>query len=179
MMADALELLSAIPFFISGKRALAPKEWCFVLSFDWGLPYGLTPTLALKILRLALDEGILEERDGQLLMSKEVHIKPLFFHGKKIDFSGLKDVEPYPLEFKIEVSREEVKKQVSALIDTAAKKPAAKRKKTDKPAETSPPAAEAAVQPEKTGEKEERKEAKKKEEKRKEEEKKFKQTTLF
>ena len=160
MRADALEALSAMPFILSGKETLTAKEWCFILSFDWGTPYGLTPTLALKILRLALEEGIIEERDGQLKMSRPISTRPLFFHGKKIDFSGLKDVQPYPLNFKVEVGREEMKTTFQKQLQKATKREVASLpfEATDKP-----------ERPRKT----------KKEEKKEKEERKFKQTTLF
>jgi len=172
---DALEALSAIPFILSGREALTAKEWCFILSFDWGTPYGLTPTLALKILRLALENGIIEEQDGQLKMTKPISIRPLFFHGKKIDFGGLKDVQPYALNLKLEVSREEAKEAAQgSLQKTAARKatplPSESTAKHEKPRKTK-------NKEEKTR-MEERTEKGEMEEKR-EEERKFKQATLF
>lgn len=161
MRADALEALSAVPFILSGRETLTAKEWCFILSLDWGTPHGLTPTLALKILRLALEEGVIEERDGQLKMSRPISIRPLFFHGKKIDFSGLKDVQPYPLNFKVEVGREEMKKA----LQKQPQKTAAR--------EIALPSSEATDKPEKS------RKTRKEEKKEKEEERKFKQTTLF
>lgn len=162
MKADALEMLSAIPFLLSGRKTLTPKEWCFILSFDWGLPYGLTPTLALKILRLALEEGVLEEQDGQLKAGRELPVHPLFFHGKKIDFSGLKEVEPYPLRFKVEVDREEAKAP-----------PRESLHKAGTPQKAAESTRETATKTEKARKAMEEKEREKKEEK------KFKQATLF
>lgn len=157
MNLNALEVVSAIPFLLSGKKSLTPQEWCFILSFDWGLPYGITPTMAQKLLRIVLNEGFLEEENGSLRMTREFRVPALLFHGKKIDFSGLRDVEPYPLSFKIEVNREEIRPLAQKELQT--RKANAEH---DKP-------------PSKT---ERTKKTKKKDEEKREDEK-FRQTTLF
>nr|MDO8061784.1 hypothetical protein [Candidatus Freyrarchaeum guaymaensis] len=140
MSLDAVEALSKIPFILSGKSKLTPKEWCFILSFDWGLPFNFSPTRALKLLKLALDNGVLRMDGGLLSMARDVDTPPLIFLGKKFDFSGLDEVEPYPLDFTVEVDRERIRalaqREREAAREAAAKMQAGRKaKRSRKPGE--------------------------------------------
>lgn len=97
-----LIFLSQIPFQLSGEEDLSPRDWCFYLSFNWAIHKEIPPSLAQRILTLALKENILEKKNETLTLKETSQFPPL--HKPKIDHEDFKDIEQYPIELRIEYS---------------------------------------------------------------------------
>lgn len=161
-----LLFLSQIPFQLSGQEHLSPSKWCFYLSFNWGIHKGILPSIAQKILTLALEEKIIEKRNETLTIKETGKLPPLYKLDKKIELKELRDVKPYPIKSKIAYN--EVKLQIQQ--EKTVKKQ--KEKQKEKPTDSS-------KEPEKPSQikKEEIKEEKPKEEQKEEKPKKKIKTT--
>ncbi|MFB0562862.1 MAG: hypothetical protein ACETWM_16815 [Candidatus Lokiarchaeia archaeon] len=120
-----LLFLSQIPFQLSGEEHLSPSKWCFCLSFNWGIHKGILPSIAQKILTLALEEKIIEKQNETLTIKETGKFPPLYKFDKKIEPKELKDVKPYPIKSKIEYN--EVK------LQTQQEKTVKKQKEKEKP----------------------------------------------
>ncbi|MEM2145035.1 MAG: hypothetical protein QW279_06725 [Candidatus Jordarchaeaceae archaeon] len=120
-----LLFLSTIPFQLSGEEQLNPIRWCFYLSFDWGIHKELTPSIAQKILTLALEEKILEKQNETLTLKERCVTTPLYKFDKKIDPKELINVKPYPLKTKIEYNEVELQIQKSVMKKEKEKEPLA------------------------------------------------------
>lgn len=121
-----LVFLSQIPFQLSGEEHLTPSKWCFYLSFNWGIHKGIPPSIAQKILTLALEEKILQKQNETLTIKKIGKFPLLYKFSKKIGFKELKEVKPYPIKSEIEYN--EVKVQIK---DKTEKKEKEKEKPSD------------------------------------------------
>lgn len=160
-----LLFLSKIPFQLSGEEQLSPIRWCFYLSFDWGIHKELTPSIAQKILTLALEEKILEKQNETLTLKERYNSPPLYKFDKKIDPKELINVKPYPIKTKIDYNEVELQIQKSVMKKEKEKEPLAGHfQKSEKSIPTP---------------KEEVKEEKKKEEQKESKEEKSKQKTKF
>ena len=163
-----LLFLSQIPFQLSGQEHLSPSKWCFYLSFNWGIHKGILPSIAQKILTLAIEEKTIEKQNETLTIKETGKFPPLYKLDKKIELKELRDVKPYPIKSKIAYN--EVKLQIQQ--EKTVKKQKQKEKQKEKPTDSS-------KEPEKPSQikKEEIKEEKPKEEQKEEKPKKKIKTT--
>ncbi|MEM3585935.1 MAG: hypothetical protein QXO71_01320 [Candidatus Jordarchaeaceae archaeon] len=130
-----LLFLSKIPFLLSCEEHLSPSSWCFSLSFDWGIHKELPPSIAQKILTVALEEKILEKRNETLVLREKCDFPPLYKFDKKINPEELTNVKPYPL--KSEIEYKEVELQIQKNITEKERRRAPLAERFQKPEKTS------------------------------------------
>nr|MDO8082448.1 hypothetical protein [Candidatus Freyarchaeota archaeon] len=132
-----LVFLSQIPFQLSGEGHLSPGRWCFYLSFNWGIHKELPPSIAQKILTLALEEKILEKANETLTLKERSKSPPLYKFDKKVDPKELIDVKPHPIKNKIEYNEVELQIQKKTMKKEKEKEPLTEHlQKPEKPSRT-------------------------------------------
>ena len=151
-----LIFLSHIPFQLSGEEHLSPSRWCFYLSFNWGLHKRIPPSVAQRLLTLALREKILEKKNETLTIKEKAEFPPLYKFDKKIEPKELANIEPYPIQSEIEYNEVTLRIQETEEKRREKNEPLATYKKAEKP--------EKAVQTQKEKIKEEKQEEKQQEE---------------
>ncbi|MEX2752139.1 MAG: hypothetical protein Q6366_009670 [Candidatus Freyarchaeota archaeon] len=111
-----LIFLSQIPFQLSGEEHLSPRDWCFYLSFNWGIHKNLPPSTAQKILTLALEEKILEKENETLTIKERIELTPLYKLNINVKPDELVNIKPYSIKSRIEFKEVELKIQQKTVI---------------------------------------------------------------
>jgi hypothetical protein len=148
-----LLFLAQIPFQLSGENHLSPLIWCFYLSFNWGIHKELPPSIAQKILTLALEEKILEKQNETLTLKEKSKNPPFYKFDKKIEPQDLTEVKPYPIRSKIEYNELEIEIQEKPIKKGKEKEPATEHLKSKKPIKTPKVKEEKPIEKEQTEEK--------------------------
>jgi hypothetical protein len=106
-----LIFLSQIPFQLSGEEHLSPIDWCFYLSFNWGIHKNLPPSIAQKILTLALEEKILEKENETITIKERMELPPLYKLNINVRPEELVNIKPYSIKSRIECKEVQLKIQ--------------------------------------------------------------------